>query len=53
VALYKQASEQLKEKNKQGAAFTERIRGKHLSPTEVLKVTSEMKATAQKKVEFT
>jgi len=46
VALYKQALEQLKEKNKQGAALTERIQGKHLSATEVLKVKSELKEIA-------
>jgi predicted NAD-dependent protein-ADP-ribosyltransferase YbiA (DUF1768 family) len=43
VALYKQASEQLKEKNKQGEALKERIQGKHLSATEVLQVKTELK----------
>lgn len=43
VALYKQASEQLKEKYKQGEALKERIQGKHLSATEVLQVKTELK----------
>ena len=47
VALYKQASEQLQEKNKQGAALKERIQGKHLSATEVLKVKTELKEIAE------
>jgi predicted NAD-dependent protein-ADP-ribosyltransferase YbiA (DUF1768 family) len=46
VALYKQASEQLKEKNKQGEALKERIQGKHLSATEVLQVKTELKEIA-------
>jgi predicted NAD-dependent protein-ADP-ribosyltransferase YbiA (DUF1768 family) len=41
VALYKQAYEQYQELNKQETALKERIKGKHLSPNELLKVKSE------------
>jgi predicted NAD-dependent protein-ADP-ribosyltransferase YbiA (DUF1768 family) len=42
VALYKQASEQLQEKNKQVIALKERIQGKQLSAKEMLEVKSEL-----------
>lgn len=42
TALLKQASEQLQEKMKQGNELKERIKGKHLSPTDMLKVKAEM-----------
>ena len=42
VALYKQASEQLQEKNKQVIALKERIQGKHLSAKELLEVKSDL-----------
>jgi len=42
TALLKQASEQFQEKKKQGDELKERISGKHLSPTDMLKVKTEM-----------
>ncbi len=47
VALYKQASEQLQEKNKQIIALKERIQGKHLSAKEMLEVKSELERLAK------
>jgi predicted NAD-dependent protein-ADP-ribosyltransferase YbiA (DUF1768 family) len=47
VALYKQASEQLQEKNKQIVALKERIQGKHLSAKELLEVKSELERLAK------
>jgi predicted NAD-dependent protein-ADP-ribosyltransferase YbiA (DUF1768 family) len=41
VTLYKQTYEQYQDLNKQEAALKERIKGKHLSPNELLKVKSE------------
>jgi predicted NAD-dependent protein-ADP-ribosyltransferase YbiA (DUF1768 family) len=46
MALLKQASEQLQEKKKQGNELSERIKGKHLSPTDMLKVKTEMTQNA-------
>jgi predicted NAD-dependent protein-ADP-ribosyltransferase YbiA (DUF1768 family) len=46
TALLKQASEQLQEKMKQGNELKERIKGKHLSPTDMLKVKTEMTQNA-------
>lgn len=46
VALYKQASEQLQEKNKQIVALKERIQGKHLSAKELLEVKAELERLA-------
>lgn len=47
VALYKQASEQLQEKNKQIIALKERIQGKHLAAKEILEVKSELERLAK------
>ena len=47
VALYKQASEQLQEKNKQIIALKERIQGKHLVAKEMLEVKSELERLAK------
>jgi len=58
LALLKQASEQFQEKKKQGDELKERISGKHLSPTDMLKVKTEMTRNAaeqrekNKRVEF-
>ena len=46
LALLKQASEQFQEKKKQGDELKERIKGKHLSPTDMLKVKTEMTRNA-------
>ena len=46
LALLKQASEQFQEKKKQGDELKERISGKHLSPTDMLKVKTEMTRNA-------
>lgn len=46
TALLKQASEQLQEKIKQGNELKERIKGKHLSPSDMLKVKTEMTQNA-------
>jgi predicted NAD-dependent protein-ADP-ribosyltransferase YbiA (DUF1768 family) len=46
TALLKQASEQFQEKRKQGDELKERIKGKHLSPTDMMKVKTEMTRNA-------
>jgi predicted NAD-dependent protein-ADP-ribosyltransferase YbiA (DUF1768 family) len=46
LALLKQASEQFQEKKKQGDELKERIKGKHLSPADLLKVKTEMTRNA-------